>query len=427
MTPDEVTAAVQVSRQPQCPFVNGVGFDPLQPDQVLDPHPWMEAARRETPVFYMPEYDEWCVTRHEDVLAVLRDTTTFSSKNVVMPRTLPGLEGLPDGHPMAQGLVNTDPPDHTRLRKLAQKAFTPKMVASYEPEARATAHRILDEVLADGHVDLLSGFARAFTCETITRVIGAPPEHADQFKEWSDDNILCLVDSPPLPPDLERKVAAGVVKFDAYLRELIEARRQEPREDFASLLVTAESDDGTPSLTTFEIVRVLTNTVSAGFDTSASMICLMIYHLCEDRSRWERVLADRDLVGPAIEETLRYDSPIHGIRRDVMKDTEIGGVHIPRGSKIYTSYASAQRDERVFAAADRFDLDRDDVSEHFAFGKWTHFCLGAPLARMEAKVALEVLLERIPSLRLAPGARAEAMPSRMGAFLTGLQVEWTVS
>jgi cytochrome P450 len=408
-----------------CPYVDGVAFDPQQPDQVLNPHPWMDIARRESPIFYVPEYDEWCVTRYDDVLAVLRDTQTYSSVRVVEPRQLPGLaEALPDGHPMDRGLINTDPPSHTHLRKMAQKAFTPKMVATYEPAARATAHRLIDGFLDRGGIDLHQDFSRQFTSETIARVVGAPAEMADQFQTWSDNNLMGLMDAPPMSPERERLTADGVIAFDQWLRGLIEERRKEPLEDFTSMLVTARSDDGSPSLTTFEIVRILTNTIMAGLDTSASMIGLMIYQLCTNRSRWERLLADRSLVEAAVEETLRFDGPVHGIRRDVLADTVIAGVPIPAGSKLYLSYASAMRDETTFLNAAEFDLDRPDVAKHFAFGKWTHFCLGAPLARMEGKVALEALLQRIPSLRVAPGAHPEVMASKLGAFLTGLRVEW---
>lgn len=410
---------------PRCPVVHGETFDPMRPNQVLDPHPWMAAARREAPVFYMPDYGCWCVTRYDDVLAVLKDTDTFSSRKVVEPRRLLGLEAaLPDGHPMAGGLVNTDPPEHTRLRKMAQQAFTPKMVKSYEPATREMANAIIDTFVGDGEADLIQRFTRNLTGQAITAVIGAPPEKAGDFAAWSDNNLTSLVDAPPLSEEREAQMIEEVVAFNAWLLEFIEHRRREPREDYVSLLVHAAGDDGTPTLSTFEVVRILTNVISAGLDTTSSLIGLCLYHLLNPRERWQRLLAEPELVARAVEEVLRFDDPIHGIRRDVLADTEIGGVHIPKGAVLYLSYASAQRDESVFEHADTFDIDRPDLDKHFAFGKWKHFCLGAPLARMETHVALEVLLERIPSLRLAPGARIEALESRMGAFLTGLRFAW---
>jgi len=173
---DETANPAAPDARPGCPFVGGVAYDPLDHEQILDPYPWLAAAQREAPVFYMPEYDEWCVTRHSDVLEVLKDTATFSSRRVVAPRHLPRLEErLPNGHPMNGGLVNTDPPEHTRLRKLAQRAFTPKMVASYEPATRELARSLTDAFAEDGRVNLVESFTRHRTGKTITMVIGAHP------------------------------------------------------------------------------------------------------------------------------------------------------------------------------------------------------------------------------------------------------------
>jgi cytochrome P450 len=417
--------AVGTQERPTCPFVDGVPFDPIRPEQVLNPYPWLQAARAKTPLFYMPESGAWCVTRHEDVLAVLRDTDRFSSAKVVEKRPLPGLEdSLPEGHPVAQGLVNTDPPEHTRLRKLAQKAFTPRMVASYEPVTRALAEKLVDGVVERGEMDLIQDFSRDLTGRTITAVIGAPAEKADDFVEWSDRNLGATMDAPPMSEEQEREMVAQVVAFNSWLLDFVEDRRASPREDYASLLVHAQSDDGAPALSTFEVVRILGSVISAGLDTTSSLIGFCLRDLLESRERWERLLADREQVPRAIEEVLRLDGPIHGIRRDVVADAEIGGRQFRKGDVLYLSFASAQRDEAVFQRPDEFDQDRSDLDQHFAFGRWRHFCLGAPLARMEAKVALEVLLERIPSLRLSEGGDPQVLPSKLGAFLTGLRVEW---
>jgi cytochrome P450 len=409
----------------RCPVVHGVPYDPMAEAQILDPHPWLDAARREAPVFYMPEYDEWCVTRHADVLEVLKDTETFSSRRVVAPRHLARLEDrLPNGHPMARGLVNTDPPDHIRLRKLAQRAFTPKMVDSYEPPIRALAASLIETFADDGKVNLVGDFTRHFTGGAITIVVGAPPEKARDFLVWSDNNLTTLVDAPPLSAEREREMIDDLVSFNDWLLDFIEERRDRPRNDLTSLLVHARGDDGEASLATFEVVSILTNVITAGVDTTSSLIGLFVHHLLSDRERWQRLGEDRAAIPRAIEEFMRYASPVHSIRRDVMADAEIGGVEIPSGSTLCLSFASAQRDPAVFEDPDVYDVDRRDREGSFAWGRWRHFCLGAPLARLETRVALEELMDRLPDVRLAEGARPQVLENRAGAFLTGLELVW---
>ena len=223
--------STRIDDRPTCPVVRGVAFDPIVADQVLNPHPWLKQARAETPVFYMPKCDAWCVTRHEDVLQVLKDTDNYSSRKVVEPQHLPGLErALPEGHPMNAGLVNTDPPEHTRLRKLAQKAFTPKMVASYAQKTRELANELVDGFIADGEAELIHAFSRELTGRTITAVIGADPEKADDFARWSDNLLTSLADSPRVTPEREEQLVEEVVRFHEWLTGFIEDRRLHPRE-----------------------------------------------------------------------------------------------------------------------------------------------------------------------------------------------------
>jgi cytochrome P450 len=325
---------------------------------------------------------------------------------------------------MHRGLVNTDPPEHTRLRKLAQKAFTPRMVDSYEPATRSLAASLIDNFADHRRVNLIGEFSRHFTGGTITIVVGAPPEKANDFLVWSDNNLTTLVDAPPLSDDLERQMIGDLVSFNDWLVDFIAERRRRPRNDLTSLLVQARGDDGEQSLQTFEIVSILTNVITAGVDTTSSLIGLFVHHLLSDRERWERLARDRSAIPRAVEEFMRYASPVHSIRRDVMADTEIGGVPIPSGSTLALSFASAQRDPSVFADADIYDIDRVDLDRSFAWGRWRHFCLGAPLARMEAKIAVEELMDRLPSIRLADGAQPQVLQNRAGAFLTGLDLVW---
>jgi cytochrome P450 len=412
--------------KPQCPYFEGVAFDPMLPAQVTHPYPWLAVARREQPVFYMPQYDEWFITRYEDVLRIIGDTDRFSNAHTVELQDLPLMDReLPDGNPLAKGLVNTDPPEHTPMRKIAQKAFTPRMIASYEPWARVLADEMIETFADHGRADLIQEFTRELTARVITRIIGAPIEKAHDFQTNADLLLGSLTISPPLTEAREREIVTNMLEFDEWVKGFIEGRRREPLDDFTSHLVTATKPDGSPVLDDAQIVRLMMNVITAALDTTSTLIGLTLNSLLVDRSRWERLLEDQSLIPAAIEETLRIEGPVHSIKRDVLADVEIAGVKIPKGSKIATSFASAQRDETIFDNPDEFDLDRADVDQHFAFGKWTHFCLGAPLARMEVKIAVEALLDRLPGLRYGPdGPGIEVAPTRLGVFFIHQNVEW---
>jgi cytochrome P450 len=408
------------------PSVAGCPFDPLDREQVIDPHPWFREARKQSRVFYDPAADEWWVTHYEDCLVVLRDTETYSSSALGEYQPLPGLaEQLPDGHPLAAALVATDPPDHTRLRRLAQPAFTPRAVAAYEPEARAIADRVLDGVVDAGRMDLYREFAQPLTIQMICGILGVSVDRTQFCLDWLSAIQDTQVTSPPMPEDVRRAAVECVVEFDRWIREFIEVRRADPRDDLTSRMIHATSEDGTPSLTTWEVVRLVTNVLTAGFATSASLVATTVFHLLRTPERWERVKADRTLIPAAVEEALRYDNVVRGLPRRTTRDTVLANVAIPRGAKVIACQASAMRDEAVFADPQTFDLDRADLHQHFGFGRGTHMCLGAPLARLEATVALERLADRLPELRLADAERLQhRRMNRIISVLTSVQVEW---
>jgi cytochrome P450 len=411
------------------PVVGGCPFDPRSAEQLLDPYPWLAEARHSGPVFHIPEVDEWWVTRYEDCLAVLRDTATYSSRNVIEFQPIPGLdELLPDGHPFAEPLVNADPPEHTRLRRLAQQAFTPRAVAAYEPEARAIVEELIDGFIAAGSVDLFRDFAQPLTMRMVCGILGVPRDDVALFKRWMNDVEATEASSPPLTDAERGDVLDRVVRFDAWIREFIEERRVHPREDLTSSMISATADDGSPSLTTWETVCLVVNILSAGFDTSASLIGTIFFLLLSQPERWERLKGDPSLIPAVVEETLRFDNPARSMRRFVTADTVLAGVEIPRGATVIVSFDSAMHDETVFADPNTFDPDRADLGEHFGLGRWTHFCLGAPLVRMEAKVAVECMLDRLPQLQLADGEDlGDRHANPIVSALRTLQVQWDLT
>ena len=413
------------ARTPACPIVHGRRFDPLDPVVAADPYPWLHAAHSEAPVFYMPEHDAWCVTRYDDVLSVLRDTTTYSSRKVIrFAQLAPEFEQAFADGPPDRVLVSTDPPEHTRLRKLAQKGFTPKLIASREDEVRDLANALIDGFVDRGRCDLVSEFAEHLPVQAITHLVGAPIERTGDFAHWAFDRIAMLAGGPQLSREERLEISQRVLDFNNWLYEFVEERRADPKDDLTSGLVHAETDDGQPALSTGEVVTMIGTFLSAGTSTTAHFIPMLVRELLRRPGLWERIRADRELIARAVEEGLRHRTSVHGVTRTTTRDVMLGGVEIPAGSDLYVHYAAAQRDAAVFADPDTFDLDRENVKQHFAFGKWTHICLGAPLARLETRVSLECFAARMPDMRLVPDQPEEWVPHLLTPGLTSLLIVW---
>lgn len=410
----------------RCPIVHGREFDPLDPEQAGDPFPWLRVAQREQPVFYLPQLSMWCVTRYQDVLEVLRDTATFSSRNVVrITQLAPEVEHrFPDGYPNNDGLASLDPPKHDRLRKLAQRAFTPKMIQARSGEIRDLCDELLNAFVQDRRCDFVPQFANRLPIQAITRVVGAPDERIGDFLTYADDTMAMMSVAPPLDDEARMTRSLRAADFTDWLRGFVESRREQPTDDLTSALLQAASEDGEPALTVPEVMSLIAGTLNAGTATTANFLPIVVRLLLERRERWDALLADRSLVPVAVEEALRFSSPVKGVRRTAVRDATIGGVAIPAGAELYVHYGAAQRDPEIFEEPDEFRLDRPDVNKHFAFGRWTHICLGAPLARLEARAMLECLLDRVPDLRLVDGQTERWIPNLMAPVFTSLLLEW---
>lgn len=373
----------------------------------------------------MPQHGAWCVTRYEDVLEVIRDTATYSSRKVIQFAQLaPEFEQAFADGPPDRVLVSTDPPEHTRLRKLAQKGFTPKLIASHEDEVRSLANALIDAFIDRGRCDLVSEFADQLPVQVITRLVGAPLERTGDFGGWAHDRIAMLAGGRQLSREERLEISQRVLDFNNWLHDFVEERREDPRDDLASGLIHAETDDGEPALSTAEVVTMIGTFLSAGTSTTGHFIPLLVRELLRRPGLWNRVRGDRELIARSVEEGLRHRTSVHGVTRTTTRDVELGGVEIPAGSDLYVHYAAAQRDDAVFADPDHFDVDRENVKQHFAFGKWTHICLGAPLARLETRVALECFADRMPEMRLVPDQPEEILPHLLTPGLSSLLIEW---
>ncbi len=407
-----------------CPFHNGKPFDPLDPDQVEDPFPWMAEARRSAPVFYLEKYDVWCVTRYADVDQVLRDTENISSSNAIRIRPLPPLlqEVFPGGHPLQHSLLLKDPPDHNRLRKIANRAFTPTAVARYEPRIREFANQLIDAFIDDGHCDLVKQFSSRLPVMVITDIVGAPTDR--DLGTWARDSMALVEGAPELTPEREAEIAERARPIMEWLVGFVEERRVEPRDDLTSALLAAANEEGEREFTTDQVIGFIDSLLIAGVETTQNFIALGMRELLSRPEVWEELERDRSLLPNALEEALRYRTPSRGSRRLAKRDVTIGDVTIPEGAQIYVLHASPQRDESVFPDPDAFDIHRDNLSKHMTFGRYTHACLGAPLARLEGRVAFETFLDRIPNMRLVEGQEYHWVPNMtIPGFLT-LEVEW---
>lgn len=370
----------------------------------------------------------WCVTRHADVVEVLRDTETYSSRNVIrFSQLTPELEAaFPDGPP-DRVLASTDPPVHNRLRTLAQKAFTPKLINGREDEIRRLCHRLIDQFAADGHCDLVTDFAEHLPVQAITRLVGAPLERSRDFYRWGIDRVQLLSAAPHLNEDELASLVTRMVAMSDWLREFVEQRRSTPQDDLTSTLVHATTDDGQPSLTTSEVITMIGTVLSAGSSTTAHFIPMMIRDLLLHPDQWEQVLTDPSIRRRAVEECLRHVTSVHGVPRTTTRPVTLGGIDIPQGADLYVHLAAAQRDPALFTNPDQLDIQRPNVHKQFAFGRGIHTCLGAPLARLEARIALDVLIQRLPNLHLAPQHTEHWTPHMLTPGLKHLNLHWDVN
>lgn len=410
------------------PHASAIGerYNPFDPAFAANPYAFYELARREAPVCYSPLFDVWVVTGHAELIAVLKDPILFSSaRNLDFPPTLPPEVHavLAEGFPIAPGLFNNDPPDHTRVRALFSAAFTPRRIAEMEPGIRALAHSLVDRFAAAGQADILSQFAFLLPMTMIMEMIGIPHADIAQVKSWHDDWMMLLV--PNLPLERQLACARSIVTYQRYYERLIEERRAQPQADLLTAMIEARFDGSTP-FTTAEIISQLVILISAGHETTTNVIAGALLLLFQHPQQWQAVRADASLIPAVIEETVRFESPVQTEPRTTTAEVTLGGVTIPAGARVYPMFASGNRDPHVAAQPDQFDIQRPGPNRHLGFGWGTHFCIGAALARLEARVALEVLIERLPNLRLAPGFAPEYVPSFFFRGCTRLPLEWDV-
>ena len=348
----------------------------------------------------------WFVFRHDQCVAISRDHEHWT-----MEPPAGQYEVDPDTRerlPRTVGLLNSDPPEHTRLRSLVAEAFTPKTVERLGPRIRAIAHELLDAVPTDGRFDLVEAFSHPLPVIVIAEILGVPSSDRAKFKQWSDEAIIAL----ELRGQGPGRYPLGGRAFPAlreYFTALIEARRLEPRDDLISALVRAEVEGA--RLTGDELIHLLVLLLVAGNETTRDLIGNTTLALLEHPEQLKLLREDPSLALNAIEEVLRYSAPAQYMSRRAKAATVVGETQIEAGEEAVLWFGSANRDEVVFPNADAFDIRRANASRHLTFGIGTHFCLGAPLARLEGAIAIEALLTRFPEMRRADDGPLPRMPS----------------
>ncbi|WP_308257785.1 cytochrome P450 [Pseudonocardia lacus] len=378
------------------------GDDLLDPRAVADPYPLLAALREHDPVHWSARYRSWFVTRFDDVSAALRDPR-FSSDRI-SPYRRARLDG-PDADPALRAafgvledwMVFKDPPDHTRLRKLLSRAFTPRAVERTRPRVVELTDELLDAVLrrATGRVDLIRDFAYPLTASVTAELLGVPRADQDRFKDWSD-RITGLVFGGLTDAGRHAAGAAGMAELTDYLGRLVEQHEREPADDLLSALISARDDRD--SLSHDEVIATGVLLLFAGHETTTNLIGSGVLALLRHPAQRALLDADPGLLGGAVEEVLRFDGPAKTVARLMAEDVELGGRRLLRGQRVFLCPSAANRDPAVFAEPDAFDITRRN-GRQLGFGVGLHYCLGAPLARLEASIAIPRVLERLPGLR----------------------------
>ncbi|MEV8436625.1 cytochrome P450 [Actinosynnema sp. NPDC051121] len=392
------------------------GLDVLGAEYFADPHAYHARLREQAAAsqIVLPRGTRaWLVTRYEEARSALADPR-FSKHYERFPEVMAhnqigGNEPTKFDESLVQHMLNMDPPHHTRLRKLVTKAFTARRIEQLRPRVQEITDRLLDAAGEKGHVDLVDALAFPLPITVICEMLDVPLDERDEFRVWSN----VLVSGGGSDPSVLQNAGAQMA---GYLAKLVEHKRANPGEDIFSALVHA--DDGGDRLDQMELIAMAFLLLVAGHETTVNLIANGVFHLMRHPEQLEKLRADRSRLPGAVEEVLRFESPVNQATfRYTSEDVELGDVVIPKDSVVVVSLSGANRDGSRFPDADRFDVTRH-AAGHLAFGHGIHYCLGAPLARIEGEIAIGTLLDRFD---VEPAADPDALPWREGTLIRGLE------
>ncbi len=385
--------------------------DPLSAEFLADPYAALNPLREAGPVFHSPVLDMWVVTRHADIEAIFRDPATFSAaiaQDPLHPLADETRAVLATGFRAGATMSNADPPKHTRIRRHNLRSFSARRIAAVEPLVRAKATKLLDDLLSEREFDLVEGLTFPLPAWMIFSFLGFPSEDTELLKSWCGNRTLFSWGRPSVDEQVE--IAQNMVRYWQYCERFVDGRIADPVDDFTSDLVRVHLADAA-ELARDEIVGIVYGLSFAGHETTTNLTTNAVRRLLEHPEAWKALCAEPGLIENAVEEVLRFDTSVIAWRRITTRPVEIGGVAVPEGARLLLSLASAGHDPAAFPDPETFDIRREGVRDHLAFGKGIHFCLGAPLARIEVRTVLELLTARAPDLELVPDQQLTFPPN----------------
>jgi cytochrome P450 len=376
-------------------------FDPNSPDFQANPYPFYDTIRAEAPITYWEQGSMWLFTRYDDITTLLRDKRLGRTMDHIINReernVPPILEAEAPFYKLSQhSMFDKEPPDHTRLRSLVHKVFTPRRVENLRGRIQLIADDLLDKVVEQGHMDILEDFAVPLPVTVIAELLGVPETDRHLLRPWSRD-IVAMFELGHTDEQSRRAVQAAV-EFSDYLRALAHERRRNPGEDLISALALVEESGD--QLTEDELISTCVLLLNAGHEATVNVIGNGMLALLKHPDQMTALLQNPALINSTVEEMLRYDTPLQLFRRWILEDLDYKGFSFKQGTEVALMFGAANRDPARFPQPHTFDITRSD-NQHVSFGNGIHFCLGAPLARLELQIALGTLLRRLPNMRLS--------------------------
>ncbi|WP_040495838.1 cytochrome P450 [Ilumatobacter nonamiensis] len=387
-----------------------------QQDALRCPYPIFDDLRDDAPLVWDDGLGAWIATTYRATRAILRDTANWSSKSPTSPgpresamteamATLSqepamadAFEKMLSGRRTAAVLLNADPPDHVRQRRVVNAAFRPDRIRALEPTVRQRSDELIGSFVERGSVEFVSEYAVLLPMRIIADALGVGDDDLLMFKQWSDDLVIPIGNASP-SVDQVRDFITSTRDFADYFSEKLERRTREPQDDLLSDVANAELDG--ERLTHAEQISMCQQFLVAGNETTTKLIANMANRFASEEGLQDSIAADRELIPPFVEESLRFEAPVQGLFRQAKNDVTVDGVTVSAGEHVWIVYAAANRDEDKFECPAEFDPARSNAREHLSFGNGEHFCIGAGLARAEAQVAVEAMLEHLPNLRFA--------------------------